>query len=319
MNKWVAIVLALLSPGTLGATGSAINEPALVGRSDIIHFESFEASDWWKQTGWEGDKPRSEGGWEHPNVTTNLFQMTSTAPVPGTKSLGIEMDYGSHAGSVNPRVSLDAYNLDEAYIRYYIRMPTEMSYSDPNPAAPLYRDDGKLPGLARRGPGNTQQCCMGQDYVLPGDCAVGWSARMYWWGHPTNAAWLKFSNYTYNCNDLGTPGEQYTPSATFQEGQWYCLEQRVKMNTPGQSDGILENWVDGVKIGSWNTLKFRSVEANNIGEVWFGVYVGGANVASATYRVQFDNFVVARNRVGCYEADSGGVTLPAPTNISYTP
>jgi hypothetical protein len=315
--RYILALLLVMNGSVLAATGSAINEPALAARSDIIHFEGFESTNWWQGTGWEGDLARSAGGWEYPNVTTNLSLVNSSAPVPGDKALAIEVDYGQHVGSVNPRVSLNSYDLDEAYIRYYVLLPTEMVYRDPNPAAPEYKDGGKLPGLARRGRGESQECCMGQDYTIPADGAIGWSARGYHWGHPDYPNRRYFSNYVYHLDDTGDPGSQLQASGTYNEGQWYCWEQRVKMNTPNQNDGILENWIDGVKVASRTNYKWRTVAANNIGEVWFGVYIGGANVASSTYNILFDNFVIARNRVGCYE---GGAVLPAlntPAGISW--
>lgn len=308
------LALLLLIPGlVLGATGSTINEPALVGRSDIIHFESWENSDWWQQPGWWGTLPRSQKGWEYPNVTTNQSLVTTSSPVPGSKVFNIRLVNGSHVGTVNPRVSLNEYGLDEAYVRYYVWLDPDMVYIGTSGSS----DTGKLPGLARRGPGDTQQCCMGQDYVLPADGAVGWSARFYWWGHPDYQDRVYFSNYVYHMNDPGTPGEQFQLSGTYNQGQWYCVEQRVKMNTPNLSDGIIQNWVDGVEKQNRTNVKLRSVQANNIGEVWFGVYVGGANVASGNVDVRFDNLVVARNRIGCYDGSSVPTPLATPAGITW--
>ena len=298
-----AVLLALLfTESLLAATGAPISEPALVGRPDIIHFEDWEQEDWWKASGWNGPKPRAEGGWEHPGVTTNLGRVlgaTVGAPTPGYV-LTINTERGSHVGSVNPRVSLDAYNLDEAYVRYYFMLNSNMVYFDPDPSSPEYKDGGKLPGLARRGPGDTIKCCMAQDYSLPEDGAVGWSARFYHWGNRDYPNRRYLSNYVYHLDDTSDPGSQWPLNGYFAEGVWYCMEQRVKMNTPNQNDGIFENWIDGEKKHSTTTLRFRSVQANNIGELWFGVYVGGANVASYSGPyVYFDNLVIAKERIGC--------------------
>jgi hypothetical protein len=322
MNKTFAIALLLASGPAIAATGAPINEPALVGRSDIIHFESWESTDWWKQPGWNGTLPRLEGGWEYPNVTTNQFVVDKQgSPVPGSKAFAIELKYGSHVGTVNPRVTLNPYNLDEAYIRYYVFMPTSLSYDPVVIGNVTYRDAGKLPGLARRGPGETQACCMGQDYVIPADGAVGWSARMYFWGNINIPSQVVFSNYIYHLDDTGDPGSQWTLTPRGTEGQWHCIEQRIKMNSivngVAQNDGIVQNWLDGNLAGSWNTLKWRTVPENNIGEVWFGIYIGGANVSTSTQRILFDNFVVARNRVGCYTGTGGPVPLATPAGITF--
>ena len=40
----------------------------------------------------------------------------------------------------------------------------------------------------------------------------------------------------------------YEPEEVYfrlENNRWYCIEQHVKLNTPGQSDGVLRGWVDG--------------------------------------------------------------------------
>lgn len=64
--------------------------------------------------------------------------------------------------------------------------------------------------------------------------------------------------------------------------RWYCLEQRVKLNTPDgeggwNADGIFEIWVDGVKAFSINDRLTRNIANCQICEVpFFNIYSGGA-------------------------------------------
>lgn len=44
---------------------------------------------------------------------------------------------------------------------------------------------------------------------------------------------------------------------TFSDGQWYCLETREVLNTPGVSNGILQAWVDGVLVMDRSDILYR--------------------------------------------------------------
>jgi len=81
-------------------------------------------------------------------------------------------------------------------------------------------------------------------------------------------------------------------------GEWYCVEARVRLNTPGRSDGVTELWIDD------------ELEARRTGLNWVGSFQeyglnaaflenywdGGAPTAQERY---FDSFVVSTRRIGC--------------------
>jgi hypothetical protein len=81
-------------------------------------------------------------------------------------------------------------------------------------------------------------------------------------------------------------------------GRWYCVEARVRLNTPGQSDGLFEMWIDDQS------------EASRTGLNWVGSYTlyglnalfvenfwnDGSPVAQERY---FDDLVVSKSRIGC--------------------
>lgn len=169
---------------------------------------------------------------------------------------------------------------------------------------------------------------MGGNYDFTGEKC--WSARGYF-GSRHNGAdpqnqW-DFRNYVYSLNNLPDTNTMrywighYQPngSRNLNRGEWVCIEQRIKMNTPGVRDGILEGWINDVPAEFENDLFFRTIKANNIAEVWFGVYTGGKAVNDGAWNLYFDNVVVARNRIGCYDSAASGGVVPAPTNIRYTP
>jgi hypothetical protein len=81
-------------------------------------------------------------------------------------------------------------------------------------------------------------------------------------------------------------------------GQWYCVEAHAVLNQPGQSNGVLEFWIND------------TLEARNEGMNWVGSYSAygfnalflenywnaGTPVAQERY---LDNFVVSTQRIRC--------------------
>ena len=83
---------------------------------------------------------------------------------------------------------------------------------------------------------------------------------------------------------------------------WYAVEMHVKMNTPGNTDGVIETWLDGVLRYRKTNVNFRNIGHNNIGvrQFWFDVYTGGTGTAmKEDMQVYFDQMVIATGaRVG---------------------
>jgi hypothetical protein len=91
---------------------------------------------------------------------------------------------------------------------------------------------------------------------------------------------------------------------------WYCVETHVKLNTPGQSDGVFEFWVNG-------HLEARQTNLN-----WVGTYAAykmnvfsiESYIGDGSPRAQeryLDNMVISTQPIGCL-ADSSPL---APTGL----
>ncbi len=95
--------------------------------------------------------------------------------------------------------------------------------------------------------------------------------------------------------------------STESSGKWYCVECRVKLNTPGKSDGVLEFWIDGVfQAGSYD-LNWHGTWNNDpdnmmINAIFFENYWNdGSPVQQERY---FDNIVISTRRIGCGTPDA---------------
>ena len=81
-------------------------------------------------------------------------------------------------------------------------------------------------------------------------------------------------------------------------GKWQCIEARVKLNAPGDSDGVFQLWVDGRLEGDRSGLDWRGswsefgLNLLSIENLW----VGGA---PADLDRWFDDLVISTHPIGC--------------------
>ena len=80
--------------------------------------------------------------------------------------------------------------------------------------------------------------------------------------------------------------------------RWVCIEQYLRLNTPGQEDGVFKVWIDGRQALSEKGLRLRDLQGIRIEEVWFNVFHGGTAKAPADMHAYIDNVVIARRYIG---------------------
>lgn len=162
---------------------------------------------------------------------------------------------------------------------------------------------GKLPGLAG-GSAPTGNA--------PADGDNGWTGRLMWLtdlgNDPNNPEQLvsnaiSYAKYTDSGFDQTGRNEDEIhwidsdgSRTQFESGQWYEITQRVKMNTPGESDGIIQVWLDGELVHDQTDVLFRTVPDLKIDQVYFSTFFGGGNSSWETSKdetVFFDDFEVS--------------------------
>lgn len=113
-------------------------------------------------------------------------------------------------------------------------------------------------------------------------------------------------------------GAQAGPTPVFDSAnsnRWFCIEAHVKLNDPGQSNGVNEFWVDGkLEVRKSNLDFVNTYNAYAINAIFFENYWNtGSPKEQERY---FDNIVVSTQPIGCI----GGTQLPqAPTNLRVVP
>ena len=78
--------------------------------------------------------------------------------------------------------------------------------------------------------------------------------------------------------------------------RWYCYELMVQANTPGQRDGRIAAWLDGVLAMNFMNLRFRDVDTLTIDRIGIGLHIGSNPNGEA--RKWYDNVVVATSYIG---------------------
>ncbi len=182
-------------------------------------------------------------------------------------------------------------DVEETWFRYRIRLDDFL----PTTA-------GKLPGLAGM-PSFTARGCNPSTVAHP-----GWSARMLFYP----AGWssldddqVQIGYYTYHLDQAGTCGDfmPWDNDGVLEQNHWYCIEGRVRMNTPGEGDGLLQGWVDNELAFSNDTLRFRrdGEEWLDVRTFWLNVYFGGSTIPNdRDLTLRIDDLVISdTGRIGC--------------------
>lgn len=217
---------------------------------------------------------------------------------------------GTHRGS-RAHWTFSDYGIEdpeELYWRYWIQFPENFYIRPPM--------RGKLPGPAHLNGSN----CLGGQPSTPSDPCF--SARMMFSrlyqsstsddpDGPDDQTLLGF--YVYHLDSPSNRGDIWTwdrSVATLQHGPWYCVEGRIRLNTPGEHDGVLTGWVEGALAFERSDIAFRRAGEGSldIESFWFDVYYGGKQVTPNTNEIHFDSMALGPERIGC--DDTAGYSLP---------
>ncbi|KAA1261003.1 Disaggregatase related repeat protein [Rubripirellula obstinata] len=179
---------------------------------------------------------------------------------------------------------------EEIYFRYYLRLANDWNQTIQN---------GKLPGIAgtygKAGWGGRKS-----------DGSNGWSARGFFMqtipkGNPL-AGRTPIGTYCYHADMESPYGDGWVWSRNFlgylARNHWYCIEHHLRLNTPGENDGLIEGWVDGQLAFQKNDIRFRDSELLKIENVWMDVYHGGTKSSPYDQHLFIDNVVIARDYIG---------------------
>ena len=244
--------------------------------ADLLFRCDFESDQWFEEWGVLETPPRVE--------LVSADAQRKFAPLRG-RALRVRIDQGGHYGlslqySFKKRLG---YEPEEIYFRYYLRFANDW---DP-------KRGGKLPGIS----GTYGRAGWGGRPVNGED---GWSARGLFEGHRNGKTPIGF--YCYHMDMKGRYGSNWIwdrdDLGFLENNRWYCLEQFVKLNTPGKADGILRGWVDGKLAFEKTNTRMRSVNSLKVEAVWVNFYLGGSWSAEREHHAYIDEVVISRQPIG---------------------
>ena len=272
-----------LPPPQPGLAASYPNDKGIAGDPNVLFASGFDH--WWWPLSWRDWALRGKSDTVSEDPDRRFEPLVGDA-------LRVRFEKGQKMG-LDLRYLFSRHSQAEPqdlYLRYYLRFG-----DDWNP----YADGGKLPGMS----GTYGRAGWG---MRPTDGRNGWSMRAGFSlrpkGAPSVAGLTALVTNAYHAQLQDAGGDYWGwnsgPAALLQNNRWYAVEQHVKLNTPGQPDGVFEAWIDGQRVFLNDRLLYRHVDSLKIETVWFDVYHGGTAVAPQDMTMYFDNVVIARRYIG---------------------
>lgn len=268
----------------LGLASKYPGDRGLESDPNVILFADFEAFDWASKWTKIDQDPTT-------TVPVDRAPKLKFQPLSG-KAAQVSLLKGTSLGMglLYKFAEELGYEPEEIFMRYYLRLA-----DDWNPTL----QGGKLPGIAgtygRAGWGGRRSSGVN-----------GWSmrgafARVPEGGNPLQGL-TPIGSYAYYADMPNYFGSNWWWNrdnlGLLERNQWYSIEQYVKMNTPGQNDGIMRAWIDGKLAFENNKVMYRTTDALKIDRIWMNVYHGGNKAAPEDYHLFIDNVVVAKEYIG---------------------
>ena len=275
----------LSSPGAVrsGVSSNFILDRGIERHPSVLFVERFEGNQWIERFSGATEKGAQE---VVSRDDVNRFSVFDGS------ALKVSVLKGEVTGmNVNFRFdSLAEGEPEEMYFRYYLRLGENW-----NPT----KEGGKLPGFA--GTYNRGGWGGRRSNGVNGWVAQGSFLRWRDSSSPLNG-FRGIGSYVYHVDMNGNYGSSWGwnrgYTGVLQKNRWYCVEQYVRMNTPGRNDGVLRSWVDGLLAFEKVDLRFRDVSHLKIEALWMNVYHGGTTPTDADLSLYIDNLVVSREYIG---------------------
>lgn len=283
MNSWLKIIiqvnlLLLTSSITIGCGQLSQSDTKATNSSEILRVNFQEG-----QTGvytaamMQQDFPKASS-WNN-----GLDEKRAViAKEKGDKFLRVTYtgkEFGPARGGVQFKVPFNqSYN--ELYFSYRVRFAIDFDFVK----------GGKLPGFTG-GTGPTG-CVSDKN---------GFSARNMWRVDGDAVQYLYAPRKISACGDdynyiKGGVNQRFTP------GKWQTVEHRLVMNTPGENNGVMQAWVDGVLVLDVKDFLFREAGSSfAIDSLYFSTFFGGGDATWAPEMAQitdFDDLIISQKPIG---------------------
>jgi hypothetical protein len=233
----------------------------------------------------------------------NSIRRTSIGRAPdGTVALQMDIPKGKNDNSTFFLGSLGSRGVDAACLS--VRVFMENGFEWPPEGG------GTKMGWGLWGGDNASAVSGGR----PPSEQTGWSVRN------VNSVW-GFRHYSYHLNRSGSHGAYGSPLArwgtsAWQSGRWHTIELEVVMNTPGQSNGYTQLWLDGALRKNLTNLRFRNdnswaIRGLMFNDMWGGNTDDPKNWSPKNQKMWYANYKI-------YTSSGTAVSQPSSTSTGNT-
>jgi hypothetical protein len=192
---------------------------------------------------------------------------------------------------------LGAEGYDRVYFRRYLRFAAD--YDQGN----LHHVGGGLSGVAGndrwRAMGTAGRRPVGDDHFKSG--FEPWRG----WGRYDAPGYMFLYTYWMDMKrdrDGNYWGNMLEPAqdqrVVLERDRWYCLEQMIHTNRPGQADGELAAWIDGQLYIHYRGIRWRTTEDVKLKRFGIGLYV---HRATRDNTVWYDDVALSTGYIGPHD------------------
>lgn len=335
MKILCALILLVSGAAWAQVPANCSTEGGVTGRSDILRCESWESSTWWQASDVKADARKTN---PQPAPGPESSSIISSGCVSGNclRIECRSWANGGCGGALGLVINLPG-NHEDLYLRYYLKLAPNWSPANFDVGTGASNSSGgKFTGFGdgRTNADPSFQCGNGGEFAdgincwtmrtkyrdcihAVNECAPGNTQIGSYWYLGTNPS---FSNYApwadgsldwfdqtgvncsttadMNCGIGSYSGAGHKTGGLLLNDHWYMIEERIKMNTPGTANGLVQVWVNGVLSYQKTNVTYRNVGHDNlhVRQVLLQLHAGGEGVGPAndTY-ILMDQLLVANS------------------------
>jgi len=250
-------------------------------RTDLVYFTGFESEVW--TNGWKGVHKHRKNMRLVDSKTSEHLDKDFKG-----KALEVTIEKGQHYGIACelPFKEKLGHEPESLYVRFYTYYAND------------FGDRRRSEGYRGKAPG------FDGTYGIEGwggkpnrDGTKGWSCRGSNHGRSRRDG-VTFGFYTYEVQTTSdyNYGKTWQYRRNIPYGKWVCIEQYIKLNTPGKKDGVARAWIDDKLVFEKTNFHWRNTDALKIESYWLNYYRGGKQPAYHDHHVFLDNLVIAASR-----------------------
>jgi hypothetical protein len=141
------------------------------------------------------------------------------------------------------------------------------------------------------------------------------TVQNHWWGMPWSSNFVALGLQNYPTNGAGKSFYPNVGDGSLPRGQFVCIETRIKHNTVGQADGLVEAYKNGVRFLYYTGLEIRKVSQGTQNAHFASNRMYRQNGGGS---INYDRVAFGNTRIGCLgSVPASDSTLPTiPNGVS---